>query len=411
MSFKKTIVASTGAIALLAALSGVPAQAVTPPSRAAAMPASAAPRPPAGGLGVLSQQVPVLTARAWLLLDATSGQVLGEQNADMRIEPASLTKIMTAYLVFQALQNKQITLDQQVLVSERAWKVAADSSKMFIEPNTRVSVDDLISGLLIQSGNDAAIALAEAVAGSVEAFVQRMNQQAETLGLHNTHFASPHGLPSPDTYTTAREIGLLAARLQRDFPQSRKYDTTKQFTYNKITQANRNRLLWLDPSVDGLKTGHTASAGYCIVNSAQRPANGLQRRLISVVIGTSSDKLRTQESRTLLEWGFRAFDTVRLYAKGESAGNVQVWKGAHDAVKTGFANDVFLTVPMGARIERHEQPIDTLIAPLDPGQRVGTVQVTVDGKPAVQVPVVALEPVAQAGIAGRAWDTVRLWMR
>ncbi len=406
MSFKKTIVASTGAIAILAAFSGVPAQAVTPPS-----PAAAAPAPASSGMEALSRQVPALTAKAWLLLDATSGQVLGEQNADMRIEPASLTKIMTAYLVFQALQNKQITLDQQVLVSERAWKVAADSSKMFIEPNTRVSVDDLVSGLLIQSGNDAAIALAEAVSGSVEAFVTRMNQQAEALGLHDTHFASPHGLPSPDTYTTAREIGLLAARLQRDFPQSRKYDVTRQFTYNKITQSNRNRLLWLDPSVDGLKTGHTSSAGYCIVNSAQRPANGLQRRLISVIIGTSSDKLRTQESRTLLEWGFRAFDTVRLYAKGEPAGTAQVWKGDHDAVKTGFANDVFLTVPMGSRIERHEQPADTLIAPLEQGQRVGAVQVTVDGKPAVQVPVVALEPVAQAGIAGRAWDTVRLWMR
>ncbi|WP_260986439.1 D-alanyl-D-alanine carboxypeptidase family protein [Bordetella genomosp. 13] len=367
--------------------------------------------PAGGGLQALAQQPPALTAKAWLLLDATSGQVLGAQNADVRIEPASLTKIMTAYLVFQALQNKQITLDQQVLVSERAWKVAADSSKMFIEPNTRVSVDDLISGLLIQSGNDAAIALAEAVAGSVEAFVTRMNQQAEALGLHDTHFASPHGLPSPQTYTTAREIGLLAARLQRDFPQSRKYDTTKQFTYNKITQSNRNRLLWLDPTVDGLKTGHTSSAGYCIVVSAQRPASGLQRRLISVVIGTASDKVRTQESRALLEWGYRAFDTVRLYAKGQSAGNAQVWKGASEAVKTGFANDVFLTVPAGSRIDRLEQPADTLIAPLDQGQRVGVVQVSVDGKPTVQVPVVALEPVAQAGIAGRAWDTVRLWLR
>jgi len=354
---------------------------------------------------------PALTARAWLLLDATSGQVLGAQNADQRIEPASLTKVMTAYLVFQALQERRIALDQQVLVSERAWRVAPGSSKMFLEPGHRVSVGDLVSGLLIQSGNDAAIALAEAVAGSVEAFVERMNQTAAAMGLRNTHFASPHGLPDPQTYSTARDLAELARRIQRDFPQSRAYDTTKQFTYNGITQSNRNRLLWLDPTVDGLKTGHTEAAGYCLVASAQRPAGPLQRRLIAVVLGTASDKLRTQEARTLLEWGFRAYDTVRLYARGESAGSAEVWKGVRDAVPIGFAGDVYLTVPAGAHITRQVVPPGTLIAPLAVGAPTGSVQVSVDGKPALQVPVVALEPVAQAGLAGRAWDTVRLWLR
>lgn len=400
MCLRNRIVASACAIAMLAGLAATPVQAVTPSKPVASIPVPASAATP-----------PVLTAKAWLLLDATSGQVLGASNADQRIEPASLTKIMTAYVVFQALKARQITLDQQVMVSARAWKVAPGSSKMFLEPGTRVAVRDLLSGLLVQSGNDAAIALAEAVSGSVEAFVLRMNEQAAALGLHATRFASPHGLPDPQTYSTARELAVLAARYQRDFPESRSYDTTRQFTYNKITQSNRNRLLWLDPTVDGLKTGHTGSAGYCIVVSAQRPAGPLQRRLVSVVIGTASDKLRTQESRMLLEWGYRAFDTVRLYAQGEAAGSVEVWKGASDAVKTGYARDVYLTVPAGARIEREARPADTLFAPLAAGDRIGTVQVSVDGKPAVQVPVVAMEPVAQAGIAGRAWDTVRLWLR
>lgn len=403
MSIRKRIVASAVAVAISAVLAGLAtpaARAVAPSAPVASIPAVASAATP-----------PVLTAKAWLLLDATSGQVLGASNADQRIEPASLTKVMTAYVVFQALKAREITLDQQVLVSARAWKVAPGSSKMFLEPGTRVSVRDLLTGLLVQSGNDAAIALAEAVSGSVEAFVQRMNEQAAALGLHATHFASPHGLPDPQTYSTARELAILAARYQRDFPESRAYDTIRQFTYNKITQSNRNRLLWLDPTVDGLKTGHTESAGYCIVVSAQRPAGPLQRRLISVVIGTASDKLRTQESRMLLEWGYRAFDTVRLYAQGEAAGSAEVWKGASDAVKTGYASDVYLTVPAGARIDRQVRQADTLVAPLAAGDRIGTVQVSVDGKPAVQVPLVALEPVAQAGIAGRAWDTVRLWLR
>ena len=401
-----------------AAISSAPAaaalQTVAPASPAPVPPASAAfaeppAPPPAASLPQLAP--PPLTARAWLLLDATSGQVLGEHDADLRIEPASLTKIMTAYLVFQALQERRIALDQQVVVSARAWKVAPGSSKMFLEPGKRVAIGDLLSGLLIQSGNDAAIALAEAVSGSVEAFVERMNQTAVAMGLRDTHFASPHGLPDPQTYSTARDLAMLARRIQRDYPQSRAYDTTREFTYNNITQSNRNRLLWLDPSVDGLKTGHTEAAGYCIVASAQRPAGPLQRRLIAVVTGTASDKLRTQESRTLLEWGFRAYDTVRLYARGESAGSAQVWKGTAAAVKTGFAEDVFLSVPAGARIERQPLPSATLFAPLAAGAPVGAVQVSVDGKPALQVPVVALEPVAQAGLAGRAWDTVRLWLQ
>ncbi|OZI29214.1 peptidase [Bordetella genomosp. 1] len=359
-----------------------------------------------------SPAAPTLTARAWLLLDATSGQVLGAQNASARIEPASLTKIMTAYVVFQALAAKEITLEQQVTISTRAWKVAPGSSRMFLEPNKQVSIDALLYGLMVQSGNDAAVALAEAVSGSVEAFVARMNQQAQAMGLAGTHFNSPSGLPDAQTYSTAADLGTLAARMSRDFGQTaRRYDTTREYTYNNIRQPNRNRLLWADPSVDGMKTGHTESAGYCLIGSASRAEGGLQRRLIAVVIGTDSDKTRTQEARTLLEWGYGAFRTVRLYQAGEAAGEQQVWKGQADVVPVGYAQDFYLTTPAGARIERSVQPVATLVAPVTAQQQVGVVQITVDGKPAMQVPLVAKQPVPEAGIAGRAWDSMRLWWR
>jgi len=364
--------------------------------------------------GAVAQTVPApaLSAKAWLLLDETSGQVIASHAATARIEPASLTKIMTAYVVFEALSKKELTAAQMVTVSTRAWKVPAGSSKMFLEPGSKVSVDDLLRGLMIQSGNDAAIALAEAVSGSVEAFVARMNETAARLGLHATHFASPHGLPDPGTYSTASDLSVLATRYIRDYPQLyRAYDSAKQFTYNKITQPNRNRLLWLDPSVDGLKTGHTESAGYCIVATAQRPNGADQRRLITVVVGTASDKLRTQESRELLEWGFQGFNTIKLYARGQAVATPQVWKGEQDSLKAGFARDAYVTVPAGAKVEPIWTPQDPLIAPIAAQSAVGEVRVLVDGKPAMQFPVVALEPVAEAGFAGRAWDSIRLWWR
>lgn len=364
--------------------------------------------------GAVAQTVPApaLSAKAWLLLDETSGQVIASHAATTRIEPASLTKIMTAYVVFEALSKKELSAAQMVTVSTRAWRVPAGSSKMFLEPGSKVSVDDLLRGLMIQSGNDAAIALAEAVSGSVEAFVARMNETAARLGLHATHFASPHGLPDPGTYSTASDLSVLATRYIRDFPQLYKtYDSAKHFTYNKITQPNRNRLLWLDPSVDGLKTGHTESAGFCIVATAQRPNGADQRRLITVVVGTASDKLRTQESRELLEWGFQGFNTIKLYARGQAVATPEVWKGEQDSLKAGFARDAYVTVPAGAKVEPVWTPQDPLIAPIAAQSAVGAVRVLVDGKPAMQFPVVALEPVAEAGFAGRAWDSIRLWWR
>lgn len=355
---------------------------------------------------------PPLTAKAWLLLDATSGQVMASSSPDTRIEPASLTKIMTAYVVFQALQDGRLSAQQQVTVSTRAWKVAPGSSRMFLEPGSQVSVDNLLYGLLVQSGNDAAIALAEATSGSVEAFVQRMNEQAAQMGLHDTHFSSPHGLPDPETYSTARELSVLAQRLVNDFPAlSKQYDSVRSFTYNNITQSNRNRLLWLDDSVDGLKTGHTNSAGYCLIASAMRPDGPVQRRLISVVLGAASDKQRTQDSRVLLNWGFQNFKVVKLYAKGETINTSEIWKGLQDTVRVGLTQDAYVTVSRSAEVKPlliQQQP---LMAPVAAQAPVGTLQAVVDGQPAGQWPVVALDAVPQAGVFARAWDTVRLWWR
>ena len=363
--------------------------------------------------GAQAQVVPPpVTARAWMLLDATSGQEIASFNPDTRVEPASLTKVMTAYLVFQALRDGRLSARQQVTVSTRAWKVAPGSSKMFLEPGKRVSVNDLLYGLLVQSGNDAAVVLAEAVSGSVEAFVQRMNQQAGKLGLRDTHFASPHGLPDPGTYSTARDLAMLAQHLVRDYPDLYKtYDSVRTFTYNNISQPNRNRLLWLDPSVDGLKTGHTEAAGYCLIASAERPDGQARRRLISVVMGTASDKLRTEESRVLLNWGFQSFKTIKLYAKGAALDTPQVWQGESDSVRIGVASDAYITVPVAAQVQQVLTSRQPLLAPIAAQDPVGSLQVLVDGKPAKQWPVIALDAVPQAGLAGRAWDTVRLWWR
>jgi len=356
---------------------------------------------------------PTIAARSWLLLDATSGQVIASQDPQARIEPASLTKIMTAYLAFAAIRDKKLALDQMINVSVRAWKVDASSSKMFIDPATPVSVDDLLHGLMIQSGNDAAVALAEAVAGDESAFVFLMNKEAQRMGMKNTKFANPHGLPSPDNFSTAQDLSILAARVILDFPQFYKIDSQKSFTYNKITQPNRNRLLWLDPTVDGMKTGHTEGAGYGMIASAHRPAGSLDRRLISVVLGTTSDQTRTQESQKLLNWGFQNFETVKLYSKGQPILTPQIWKGSSSSVKIGFANDVLVTVPKG--VAGKMKPVlerkDPLVAPLPLHSKVGTLKMMVDGKAILELPVVALEEVSQASIFGRAWDSMRLWIK
>ncbi|NHZ83125.1 D-alanyl-D-alanine carboxypeptidase [Massilia sp. CCM 8695] len=356
---------------------------------------------------------PTIAARSWLLLDATSGQVIASQDPNARIEPASLTKIMTAYLTFAALKEKKLALNQMINVSVKAWKVDASSSKMFIDPATPVSVDDLLHGLMVQSGNDAAVALAEAVAGDESAFVFLMNREAQRMGLKNTRFANPHGLPHPDNFSTAYDLSVLAARVIADYPEFYKIDSVKSFTYNKITQPNRNRLLWLDPTVDGMKTGHTEAAGFCMIASARRPNGNSQRRLISVVLGTNSDQARTQESQKLLNWGFQNFDTVKLYSKGQAIQTPEVWKGSANVVKIGFNNDVLVTVPKGvaAKMKPVLERNDPLVAPLPLNSKVGTLKMMVDGKSIMELPVVALEEVPQASIFGRAWDSMRLWLK
>lgn len=366
-----------------------------------------------GNFEVQAQSLPkpIIAAKSWVLLDATSHQVIDSDNADLRIEPASLTKIMTAYLVFNALKEKRLDLAQQVTVSTRAWKVDASSSKMFIDPATPVSINDLLFGLIVQSGNDASVALAEAVAGSEDAFVVQMNREAARLGMKSTRYANSHGLPSPDNFSTASDLALLASRLILDHPEFYKtYYSTKSFTYNKITQANRNRLLWLDPTVDGMKTGHTESAKYCLISSAIRPNGSGQRRLISVVTGTDSDQVRAQESLKLLNWGFLNFDTVKLYGKDQAVDTPEVWKGSQGKVKIGFTQDLYVTLPKGsaARLKPALERKDPLVAPIDKNSKIGTMKMMLDGKPVAEFPVVALEQVSQASIFGRAWDSIRL---
>jgi D-alanyl-D-alanine carboxypeptidase (penicillin-binding protein 5/6) len=357
---------------------------------------------------------PTIAAKSWLLLDATSNQILAANEPDARIEPASLTKLMTAYVVFDALQDKRLDMNQMVNVSIKAWKVDTESSKMFIEPRVPVSIKDLVYGLVVQSGNDAAVALAEATAGTEDAFVTLMNREAERMGMKSTHFANAHGLPDPNNYSTARDLAILAAHSANDHPEYFKIYSVKDFTYNNIKQPNRNRLLWLDPSVDGLKTGHTQEAGYCLVASAKRMSGNNPRRLISVVLGATSDQVRAQESQKLLNWGYQNFDIVKLYSKDQAVATPNVWKGTQNTIKIGFTQDLYVTVPKGAA-GNMKQPVlerkDPLVAPIDKNSKVGTMKVlSSDGKVLAEVPVVALEQVNQAGIFGRAIDSIRLWI-
>lgn len=331
----------------------------------------------------------------------------------MRIEPASLTKLMTAYVAFTAVLDKKLDLNQMITISTNAWKVDPSSSKMFIEPRVPVKVNDLLYGLIVQSGNDAAVALAEAVAGTEDAFVSLMNREAERMGMKSTHFANPHGLPSASNYSTARDLSILASHLINDHPEFYKIYSTKEFTYNNIKQPNRNRLLWLDPTVDGMKTGYTQGAGYCLISTAKRPNGTGERRLISVVLGTASDQARAQESQKLLNWGFQNFDTVKLYAKNEPIATPNVWKGTQNSIKIGFTRDVFITVPKG--VANSMKPVlarkDPLVAPIDKNSQVGTIKVmSADGKVVSELPVLALEQVGQAGLFGRALDSIRLWV-
>jgi len=350
---------------------------------------------------------PAVAARAWLLIDHSSGQSLAEHEADARIEPASLTKLMTAYITFAALQQGALKGDQVVPVSEKAWK--ASGSRMFIEPKRPVVVDELLRGMIVQSGNDACIALAEAVAGTEESFVERMNLEARRLALTNTHFTNVAGLPDPQHYTTARDLARLVQALIRDFPEFYPIYAQREFTYNKITQPNRNRLLWLDPTVDGVKTGHTETAGFCLIASGKRGP----RRLIAVVLGAESDALRAQEAQRLLNHGFQNFEPVRLYTKAQPISQLKVFKGGSGTVPAGFLDDFILSLPKGMtdriRVQLYSQ--QPLLAPVQQGQQVATLKLFVDDKLFGEYPVVALESVPVAGIIGRAWDTLMLWFQ
>ena len=350
---------------------------------------------------------PSAAAAAWLVTDVTSGQTLAAANADERRDPASLTKLMTAYVVFGALRAKTVVPSQMVGVSERAWK--AEGSRMFIEPRRAVSVDELLRGMIVQSGNDASIALAELVGGTEDAFVQKMNAEAARLGMAGTRFTNVTGLSNPQHYSTAADLGKVAAALIRDYPEYYPLYSQKEFRYNNITQPNRNRLLWSDPHVDGMKTGHTEAAGWCLIATALRG----DRRVLAVVLGASSDAARASEAQKLLNWGFQAFDTVQLYQSGKQVTTLRVWKGEQPEVPAGFLADRYLTLPKGKadKLAVTMQAEEPLVAPITRAQRVGTVKVALEGKPVAEFPMIALEDVALASFFGRTWDSIRLWVK
>ena len=366
-------------------------------------------------------QPPEIAARAYLLLDVTSGQVLAGKDPDKRVEPASLTKLMTAYLVFDALKSGKLSLTQTLPVSERAWKMPG--SRMFIDPKMKVPVEDLIKGMIVQSGNDATMALAEGVGGSVERFVDMMNRQAQVLGMSASAFKNPEGLTVAGHVTTARDLATLATRLMRDFPEYVPYYAIQRYRYPGTPAANdsnRNLLLFRDPSVDGLKTGHTDAAGYCLVATAHRavPALGTgpqgQRRLLSVLLGASSENARAAESQKLLNWGYTAFEAVRLSPVGEPLASPKVWKGKANVVKLGKPDGIVVSVPAGegGRLKTEIVRPEPLVAPLQRGQQVGTLRVRMaNGDPVADVPLSVLETVEESGILGRAWDALRLWIQ
>jgi D-alanyl-D-alanine carboxypeptidase (penicillin-binding protein 5/6) len=348
---------------------------------------------------------PNLAVNAYILKDFNTGTIVAGYKENERVEPASLTKIMTAYLAFEAIQNRYLKLDQSIPVSEKAWKI--EGSKMFIEPNRPVTVDELLHGLIIQSGNDASIALAEAIAGSEEQFADLMNKKAVKLGMKNTHYMNATGLPDPQHYTTATDLSLLASALIRDFPLDyKRLYSVKEYTYNKIKQPNRNRLLWLDANVDGMKTGHTASAGYCLIASSKRS----DTRLISVILGAVSEASRAIESQKLLNYGFQFFETTLVYRQGQPINSLRVWKGNEKLVNAALAQDLYLALPKGdyARVKANMTSQQPLIAPVKARQVVGKIVFTLDGNTIAERPLVAAKAVEAGGFFNRMLDSIKL---
>jgi D-alanyl-D-alanine carboxypeptidase (penicillin-binding protein 5/6) len=368
-------------------------------------------------------QPPEVAAKNYLLLDMTTQQVLAERNADTPSDPASLTKLMTAYVVFGAIRDKKLALEQTLPVSRRAWEERkGGGSLMFIDTTMTPKVDELLRGMIVQSGNDASVALAEAVGGTLDQFVAMMNRQAQAFGLKNTSFKNVTGLTEPGHQSTARDMAVIASHIIRDFPEFYPYYSMREYKYNNISQPNRNLLLRRDPTVDGMKTGFTEAAGYCLVASSAREFPNLgaagaaagKRRLLSVVLNTTSMEARAGESQKLLNWGFQAFDVVRLFEDGQAATSVEVWKGQDKLAKLGAAGPVFVNLPKGegGKLQTQIERTDPLVAPLAKGQRVGTLKVkTASGAPVVELPLVVLEPVAKAGFFGSSWDALRLWIK
>jgi len=367
-------------------------------------------------------QPPEVAAKSYLVVDLTTKQTLAERDADAHYDPASLTKLMTAYLVFQALKDKKLTLEQTLPVSKLAWSERkGGGSLMFIDTTMTPRVDELLKGLIVQSGNDAAVALAEAVGGSVDVFVAGMNRQAQAWGLKNTSFKNVTGLTEPGHYSSARDMATIAAHIISDFPEYFPYYSIKEYKYNNIAQPNRNLLLRRDPTVDGMKTGFTDAAGYCLLATAARefpnlgPAGGAgKRRIMTVVLNTTSMEARANESQKLLNWAFQAFDTVRLFDDGKPIVTPQVWKGTANVAKLGPSGALYISVPKGegAKLQTKIERTDPLIAPLAKGQKVGKILVaTASGAPVADVPLVVMEPVEESGILGRAWDALRLWIK
>ena len=361
-------------------------------------------------------QAPEMAAKVYLLLDLGSDQVLAERGADTQADPASLTKLMTAWLVFDALKAKKLTLTQTLPVSLRAWSERkGGGSLMFIDPKMTPSVDELLRGMVAVSGNDAAVALAEGVAGTLDGFVGMMNRQAQAWGLKNTQFKNVTGLTEPGHYSSARDLAVIAAHVVRDFPEPyAAYYALRNYTFNNIRQDNRNMLLGRDPSIDGMKTGYTDAAGYCLIASAQRDMPNGKRRLVSVVMGAASREARASESQKLLNWGYTAWDAVRLFEAGKPAATAPVWKGKQPSAALGALRPMVVTVPKGEgdKLKTTVLRTDPLVAPLARSQVVGSLEVsTAAGAKVASLPLVVLEPVEQAGLLGRAWDSIRLWIK
>ena len=376
---------------------------------------AAGPTPAADTPRALSNDLPVppppkITGKAWVLMDFASGNVLAGENVDLQVEPASITKVMTSYVIAAEMAGGKVKGTDQVMMSENAWRsggAGTDGSYSGFEVNKTAPLETMEKGMVIQSGNDAAIALAEHVAGSTDAFSSLMNQYAKRIGMKDSYFVNPHGLPAEGHMTTVRDLATLGRALIRDFPQAYSYNKIKQFTVGPITQPNRNLLLWRDASVDGIKTGHTSSAGYGLMASAKRG----DQRLVSVVVGSTSEKQRADDSQALLNWGFRFFETHRLFEKDKAVATQKVWKGASDEIKLGLPEPMLITVPRG-KYDRLKPTMDLpsrLLAPIKKGQKIGSVKVTLDGKIVAQRPLIALDAIEEAGFFKRLWHELLMW--